>query len=140
MCGIAGYIDFTGKTVESSNVILDMLSLQKHRGPDDSGVVACHVASQRVWEVDTREGSRFPTSADVVFGFNRLSILDLSENGHQPMIGVDGQVVLMMNGEVYSAFDYKDSLIGKGYSFRCLRIHYKNIPVAKDLLDSGGKG
>ena len=39
------------------------------------------------------------------FGFNRLSILDLSEKGHQPMFSADKKVVLMMNGEIYNAFE-----------------------------------
>jgi asparagine synthase (glutamine-hydrolysing) len=58
------------------------------------------------------------TPADLVLGFNRLSILDLSINGHQPMISLDGKVVLMMNGEIYNAFDFKNELIARGCKFK----------------------
>ena len=40
-------------------------------------------------------------------GFNRLSILDLSEHGHQPMVNADESVFLAFNGEIYNAFDHK---------------------------------
>ncbi|MGC4041439.1 MAG: asparagine synthase (glutamine-hydrolyzing) [Flavobacterium sp.] len=56
--------------------------------------------------------------ADLIFGFNRLSILDLSPAGHQPMISPNGKIVLMMNGEIYNAFDFKPELEQKGYTFK----------------------
>ena len=53
-----------------------------------------------------------------VLGFNRLSILDLSANGHQPMASPDGKVLLTLNGEIYNAFDYKNELTEWGYRFK----------------------
>ena len=53
-----------------------------------------------------------------VLGFNRLSILDLSVNGHQPMASPDEKVLLTMNGEIYNAFDYKKELTDWGYRFK----------------------
>lgn len=53
-----------------------------------------------------------------ILGFNRLSILDLSMNGHQPMLSPDGKVIMALNGEIYNAFDFKDELSTGGYRFR----------------------
>jgi asparagine synthase (glutamine-hydrolysing) len=118
MCGLAGYINFDGKPVEHNRVMLEMLRLQKHRGPDDSGILAINTAGRQIKELETNEAVVSTNQANMVLGFNRLSILDLSENGHQPMLGADGKVALMMNGEVYNAFDFKDDLEAKGYRFR----------------------
>lgn len=51
-------------------------------------------------------------------GFNRLSILDLSERGHQPMLNDDGNVFIAFNGEIYNAFDFKAELEAAGAQFR----------------------
>lgn len=103
MCGLAGFIS-KSITYEASSkeIISQMLSLQAHRGPDDSGINFCSISEDY----------------ELVIGFNRLSILDLTENGHQPMIDDQTGVVLMLNGEIYNAFDYKDILIKKGYQFK----------------------
>jgi asparagine synthase (glutamine-hydrolysing) len=53
-----------------------------------------------------------------ILGFNRLSILDLSKNGHQPMCSPDGNVILMLNGEIYNAFDLKPRLVADGCRFK----------------------
>ena len=63
-----------------------------------------------------------PQSFDGIFegmlGFNRLSILDLSSNGHQPMASPDQKVLLTLNGEIYNAFDFKEELIQWGFHFK----------------------
>src|SRR5262249_47465155 len=51
-------------------------------------------------------------------GFNRLSILDLSPNGHQPMVNDDASVFIVFNGEVYNAFDLRPELQSSGFAFR----------------------
>ena len=53
-----------------------------------------------------------------ILGFNRLSILDLSKNGHQPMCSPDGKVILALNGEIYNAFDLKPALVADGCQFK----------------------
>ena len=113
MCGLTGYINFNNTPVWNNRVMLEMLRLQQHRGPDDSGIVAINTHEQQLWEVETACQTEFTKSANAVLGFNRLSILDLTENGHQPMLGASGQVVLMVNGEIYNAFDYKEDLVKK---------------------------
>ncbi len=116
MCGFTGYIDSKG--ISNSEAILKMLELQRHRGPDDSGVVGINFNQSTFEEVGVKQPFGFTVSPDLIFGFNRLSILDTSPAGHQPMIHPRRKVVLMMNGEVYNAFDYKSELESKGYHFK----------------------
>lgn len=84
MCGIVGVIR---KGRESpAAVVAGMLSAIRHRGPDDTGVFL----------------ENLPGDAWLGLGHNRLSILDLTSRGHQPMASPDGRYVLVYNGEVYN--------------------------------------
>lgn len=96
MCGICGKINFNGKPVEES-IIRAMMKKIKHRGPDDEGVL-----------IDNNYG----------FGFVRLSILDLSPQGHQPMFDDTGRYMIIHNGEVYNYIELRDDLQGLGHRFR----------------------
>ena len=96
MCGIAVAIGLHGRPVERAAVERMAKSLL-HRGPDDGGIY-----------VDGAVG----------MGFRRLSILDLSEAGHQPMISQDGQYVLVFNGEIFNYVELRDELRQLGYQFR----------------------
>jgi asparagine synthase (glutamine-hydrolysing) len=84
MCGIAGFCRLLEAEPDGNEALLihRMMQALRHRGPDDSGV----------WMSSDRK---------VVLGHTRLSILDLSPNGHQPMLGADGSV-LVYNGELYN--------------------------------------
>jgi asparagine synthase (glutamine-hydrolysing) len=117
MCGFTGY--FLKNSFESnSQTILNMLGLQRHRGPDDSGILGIHTTQKSLEELPVQRPKDFLSAPNLIFGFNRLSILDLSPAGHQPMINHEAKVALMMNGEVYNAFDFKPELIEKGYDFK----------------------
>lgn len=94
MCGIAG---ITGKMADEL-LLKRMLAAQKHRGPDDIGMV---------YAPDRR----------TVLGHNRLSIIDLSAAGHQPMCTKDGRYWIVYNGEVYNYKNIRAKLIEKGYEF-----------------------
>ena len=118
MCGLTGYWLFDGQIETNSATILEMLRIQKHRGPDDSGIVAINSNIKSFESIAIDQPSAITIKPSLIFGFNRLSILDLSPNGHQPMLSDDHSVILMMNGEVYNAFDYKEELIAKGIIFR----------------------
>lgn len=118
MCGFTGYFNLNSKKETDNQIIRQMLSIQKHRGPDDSGIVAINTKERLFENVPISEDVNFKNPSDLVFGFNRLSILDLSPAGHQPMISPNGKVILMMNGEIYNAFDYKPELEQKGYIFK----------------------
>jgi asparagine synthase (glutamine-hydrolysing) len=101
MCGIAGVFDRKGAPVDSDRV-LALRDLMVHRGPDDSGW----------WR---RE------QADVVLAHRRLSIVDLSEAGRQPMANEDGTVHVTFNGEIYNHEELRADLEGRGHRFysRC---------------------
>ena len=94
MCGICGYIG-----CHRPELLEPMCSSMAHRGPDDSGT----------WH-DAQSG--------VGLGHRRLSIIDLSSAGHQPMANSDGTVQLSYNGEIYNFQDHCKSLEAKGYRFR----------------------
>tara|TARA_B100000902_G_scaffold18303_1_gene21928 strand:+ start:1094 stop:2968 length:1875 start_codon:yes stop_codon:yes gene_type:complete len=96
MCGIAGQINFDGEPV-SSGILKRMTDAISHRGPDGEG----H------W-----------IEGNIGFGHRRLSIIDLSPAGNQPMISSDGRYVLTYNGEIYNFRDLRIELEGKGYRFR----------------------
>ena len=76
-----------------------MISTLTHRGPDDQGT----------W-VDAESG--------IALGFRRLSILDLSPTGNQPMLSHDRRWVLVFNGEIYNFEDLRRELEAKGHLFR----------------------
>src|SRR6266542_1515721 len=96
MCGFVSMVGLNGAGVDPQ-VLQQMSGVLRHRGPDD-------------------EGSYI--SRAVGFGFRRLSILDLSPAGHQPMVSNDGEVVLVFNGEIYNYIEIRDELRSLGYSFK----------------------
>ena len=118
MCGIAGYINTNNKPISNTSVIREMLTVQKHRGPDDSGIRAFSLQQQSSKEFGHTMSQNIEEHFEGILGFNRLSILDLSNNGHQPMCSTDEKVMLTMNGEIYNAFDLKPALAAGGYPFK----------------------
>lgn len=118
MCGITGYINLNNKPVQDSSTILDMLRIQKHRGPDDSGIRAFSLKDGKSVELSAQKPVPVDSIFNGILGFNRLSILDLSINGHQPMVSPDQKVLLTLNGEIYNAFDFKEELTSWGYHFK----------------------
>ncbi|WP_286885577.1 N-acetylglutaminylglutamine amidotransferase [Aneurinibacillus sp. UBA3580] len=96
MCGICGVIRYDKGNVDEGTV-QNMLPALETRGPDASGVYM---------------GEGFG------FGHRRLSIIDLSENGHQPMIDEELKLEIVYNGEIYNFKQLRDELQQQGYSFR----------------------
>ena len=94
MCGISGIINKNNKSVEES-LIHQMTEIIAHRGPDSSGSYLYK---------------------NIAFGHRRLSILDLSSSGHQPMKYLD-DLVITYNGEIYNFIEIREELIQKGYIF-----------------------
>jgi asparagine synthase (glutamine-hydrolysing) len=84
MCGICGFYGFTDK-----NVLKRMVNILSHRGPDDNG---------------------FYTDENISLGHTRLSIIDLSERGKQPMSNEDGTIWITYNGETYNFMDLRNDL------------------------------
>jgi asparagine synthase (glutamine-hydrolysing) len=101
MCGFSGFWDRSGalRGEGLAGVALDMACTLQHRGPDDQGV----------W-VDEDAG--------VALGHRRLSIVDLSPEGHQPMASGSGRFVVAFNGEIYNFPALRNELEGRGHRFR----------------------
>lgn len=101
MCGIAGAVAWHGRTTAESllGAVSRMTAGVRHRGPDDVG----H------W-VDTSSG--------LALGHRRLSILDLSPEGHQPMMSSRGRYIIVFNGEIYNYQDLRAELALHGCRFR----------------------
>lgn len=117
MCGIVGNISLGDRKLNNIIEIEHMLDVQNYRGPNDRGISVFSFEDKKVFSA--KQADDIPMGKfDGIIGFNRLSILDLSENGHQPMLSDDGMVILAFNGEVYNAFDYVDELKEKGYQFK----------------------
>jgi asparagine synthase (glutamine-hydrolysing) len=116
MCGFAGCIIFDNNLGINSQIISKMIDIQKHRGPDDACIAGLNFENSS-FEIKTKfETLNEP--ANLYFGFNRLSIQDLTLHGRQPMVSPDGNTLLMMNGEIYNANDYRSLLTSKGYVFK----------------------
>ena len=114
MCGIVGVISRKCTDEFQIEEIKKMLKAQQHRGPDDSGIVGIDYAHHRGEEIDNNE---YFLGKSVV-AFNRLSIQDLSINGHQPMMNNDSSVILAFNGEIYNFKELRNELMSKGYQFK----------------------
>lgn len=95
MCGICGIIRFDQQPVPEEP-IRHMMRIQKHRGPDDEGIF-----------IDENLG----------LGFVRLSILDLTASGHQPMFSKDERYVVVFNGEIFNYIELRDELKSLGHQF-----------------------
>ncbi|QQG49794.1 MAG: asparagine synthase (glutamine-hydrolyzing) [Candidatus Berkelbacteria bacterium] len=95
MCGIAGVLDLRGKKVLAAE-IGEMIETIVHRGPDDHGTYL---------------------DEEVAFAHRRLSIIDLTSAGHQPMKTTDGSVVVSFNGEIYNYRELMSELKSKGHTF-----------------------
>lgn len=133
MCGIAGIIDFAGVSV-TRDAVAGMTNRLSHRGPDATGIL-CKDA--------------------IGLGHTRLSIIDLSAAGNQPMLSADARRAIVFNGEVYNYRELKSELVQLGHSFRsnsdtevllvayaqwgadCLRRIYGMFAVAIYDFDSG---
>lgn len=117
MCGIAGFYNFDGKPADP-RVLLRMTDIQRHRGPDDQGLRLFSLKQGHSVEYD-RDTIPPPSAGfEGGVGFNRLSILDLSPQGHQPMANESSTVFIAFNGEVYNANDHRPMLQANGYRFR----------------------
>jgi asparagine synthase (glutamine-hydrolysing) len=108
MCGIAGLISPTPETV---GVVQAMVAAMHHRGPDGGGLWV--EGSGKIAPGDPR-----PLQGRVLLGNRRLSILDLSAAGDQPMSNEDGTVWVAFNGEVYNFLDLRATLERLGHRFR----------------------
>ena len=126
MCGIAGLI-FKDQDVRT-DWIVSITNTLKHRGPDDEGYLL----------VDTLKGLAIACGGDetdrrlslphimslskdgynLALGHRRLSIIDLSPQGHQPMSDTSGSLWIVYNGEIYNYLELREELVSKGFEFK----------------------
>ena len=99
MCGITGFVDF--KNILTADDLKSMSLQLKHRGPDDSGYN--HFISNDI---------------SIGIAHRRLSIIDLSNLGHQPMSAQNNNYWISLNGEIYNYKEIRDILIKDGYDFK----------------------
>lgn len=94
MCGIVG---FTNHINDSNKVIGEMMDKIRHRGPDAEG--------------------RY-IDEDIALGHRRLSIIDVSSSGDQPIFNEDGSMVIVFNGEIYNYREIREKLVSAGHVFK----------------------
>lgn len=131
MCGITGIINLKHTQTPIADNIIEMLDTIKHRGPDGEGLVffnqdiAIPVA-RREFIFDFPNKNYHPKRTvealgnqgfSMAFGHRRLSILDTSPQGHQPMCSHDETVWLTFNGEIYNYLEIRQDLEQKGHLF-----------------------
>jgi asparagine synthase (glutamine-hydrolysing) len=97
MCGVAGIYNFKSNAPVERNIISRMTRILAHRGPDDEGLYFDHA---------------------LALGHRRLSILDRSQRGHQPMSTAERRFVITYNGEVYNYVELRKQLETAGHVFR----------------------
>ena len=99
MCGILGAYSFFKK--DQINNFKDTLNLLNHRGPNDCGFEKIKIEQK-----------------SLLLGHKRLSIIDLSEGGHQPMAFQNKEFVITYNGEIYNYIELREELKSFGYTFQ----------------------
>ncbi|MCR4674418.1 MAG: asparagine synthetase B, partial [Lachnospiraceae bacterium] len=113
MCAILGVISKSDYQQFYTTELWQMCEIQSHRGPDDRGGIAFNIENSSCEEI---EGEDY-VKAKGFLGFQRLSIQDLSTNGHQPMLDARKKVAIVFNGEIYNFKELRIELKKQGYEF-----------------------
>lgn len=124
MCGISGILSLNSNLGVNPRLLKSMTDLIRHRGPDDEGFI--FAAPDGIQSFSGEESTpevkalypdiREATAARLGMGFRRLSVLDLSICGHQPL--VDEGLAISFNGEIYNYLELMQELAAAGFSFR----------------------
>lgn len=121
MCGICGYIS---KRKIEDRILEEMRDTMVHRGPNDAGIWQSQTGKSVVTINTTTEGpnsssnSATDSSSYIGLAQRRLSIFDLSELGHQPMVSADGNLIITFNGEIYNFKELRSELEKDGAIFK----------------------
>lgn len=126
MCGIFGIYNLNSQAVDLQ-LVEKATSSMRHRGPDDEGYLLVNSERHNKYScggrntdarLDLPDISTFKEDVfDVALGFRRLSIIDLSPGGHQPMPSHDGRYWTIFNGEIYNYLELRSILSAHGYTF-----------------------
>ena len=129
MCGIIGTFVSGGKHIDPA-LLAKMTKTIRHRGPSDEGYLLVNPATLRyehrcgddsiphAKETLAHINAQTDETFSLGLGYRRLSIIDLSPAGHQPIANADGTIWLIFNGEIYNYIELREELRGKGYTFR----------------------
>ena len=98
MCGILGERVFKSNRLIDKDQFMRLLNLSRQRGPDSQDY--------------------FTNGQDIQLGFNRLAVLDLSENGNQPIHSSSNRYTMVFNGEIYNHIELRKSLPNGKYKFK----------------------
>jgi len=115
MCGICGKLRIDGRPVEE-DLLRRMISVLSYRGPDDDGIYLSSKREAPKYDLPDLRG-RQSKKVEVGLGHRRLSIIDLSEAGRQPMSNEDKTVWMVFNGEIYNFQSLRSELEKKGHRF-----------------------
>lgn len=99
MCGISGVLNYSKNKIDLKKTIKEIVDFQINRGPDAKGIWESH-------------------SKNVVFGHNRLSIIELTNNANQPMLSLDRNYIITFNGEIYNYKELRNLLKEKNIKFK----------------------
>lgn len=140
MCGIAGAVALIKNSIQVDQM-KPMVDILSHRGPDDAGYLFVHTGcrhdkkinfhldltdqefqsqSKLLPSIDDNESKKELNSHDwdLFFGHRRLSIIDTTDKGHQPMSDLAKKIWVVYNGEIYNFKELRQQLIEKGYAFK----------------------
>jgi len=126
MCGFFGLMQRDGSPI-SPAFVRHATDLLRHRGPDDEGYLCFHTKTKRTLSCAGRDTDRrlgLPSldqankdCFDFALGFRRLSVIDPSPGGHQPMVSHDGRYWIVLNGEIYNYVEIRQELQELGHRF-----------------------
>lgn len=126
MCGICGIYNLDNQPIDTLK-LNRMAKLIRHRGPDDEGFLLVNTSNNEIRHCHAEDSipeikinTQFINNdfkANIGLGFRRLSIIDLSPKGHQPMSNEDQSLWIVFNGEIYNYIELREELKQLGHSF-----------------------
>ncbi len=126
MCGIAGIYNLNHAAIDVA-LLQEMTTKVRHRGPDDEGYfltggsiqgIGSYSGAESIPEIKAKHPLlKHEAVAFLGMGFRRLSILDIQESGHQPMVDDNLKIAISFNGEIYNYVELRTELISLGYNF-----------------------
>ncbi|MBI9031457.1 asparagine synthase (glutamine-hydrolyzing) [bacterium] len=125
MCGISGIFHLDNSFFNPESLLLMNNSI-RHRGPDDEGFFLQSSTTCQLYSGDDSTSEikklyphlRESSPSKIGLGFRRLSIIDLSQHGHQPMQDESKRYTMVFNGEIYNYLELREKLQNLGYKFR----------------------
>lgn len=134
MCGIAGIINFQNTTLHLPTEVKKMSRAISHRGPDGEGFLFINlkgdyfpcfseqtpqaIVNSGIIQKPVKSVDGFDENISIALAHRRLSIIDLSENGHQPFCSSDKKMWITYNGEIYNYIELRKELEKLGHTFR----------------------